>query len=581
MKSITDISIKSKLLLSFGLMTVFTAAVIATAFSGIAALRSTLDLRERDHSAIVNLLQLRSNLNRIRGQMLEMSLLKDRTEQEKLAAATGQHVNEIKQGIAAAAAAGGGEKAVVETSEMRMQWEAYERTLEEEIKLARLGKTAELMAVAQGVQKERYERIRSLALQMADEAEDEMKKSTRLSRESAAAAVRLFLLTGIAALFTGLLTALLLTGNIVGPLAAIAAAAEAISKGEMAVELPSAAREDEVGALAKSFSRMSAYLRAMTEAAEQIGGRDFRTEIKPVSEKDLLGNAFSAMTANLRGMTRDIQNATQVLASSTGQMAASTTETASTVAEIATAVSQTTATVEEVKQTAQLSSQKSRQVSDSSQRAAQVAQDGQKAVEDVRTGMGQIKEQVESIAKNIVRLSEQSQTIGEITSTVGDLAEQSNLLAVNAAIEAAKAGEQGRGFAVVAQEVKTLADQSKNATSQVRGILGEVQKAISAAVMATEQGGRAVEAGVNQSAAAGAAITTLAGSAAEASQAAAQVAASSQQQLAGMDQLAQAMENIKTATGQNATASRQTEASTKDLQQLGQKLRHLAEQYKI
>ena len=96
---------------------------------------------------------------------------------------------------------------------------------------------------------------------------------------------------------------------------------------------------------------------------------------------------------------------------------------------------------------------------------------------------------MESVAQSIVRLSEQSQTIGEIIATVNDLAEQSNLLAVNAAIEAAKAGEHGKGFAVVAQEVKSLAGQSKQATNQVRAILGDIQKATNAAAMFATVGG--------------------------------------------------------------------------------------------
>jgi methyl-accepting chemotaxis protein len=152
--------------------------------------------------------------------------------------------------------------------------------------------------------------------------------------------------------------------------------------------------------------------------------------------------------------------------------------------------------------------------------------------------MNRIREQMESIAETVVRLSEQGQAIGGIIATVNDVAEQTNLLAVNAAIEAAKAGEQGKGFAVVAQEVKSLAEQSKEATVQIRGILSDIQRAVSAAVMATEQGSNAAEAGVKQTKEADDSIRILADSIVEASQTATQIAASSQQQLVGMDQVA-------------------------------------------
>src|SRR5690606_18651776 len=92
-------------------------------------------------------------------------------------------------------------------------------------------------------------------------------------------------------------------------------------------------------------------------------------------------------------------------------------------------------------------------------------------------------------------LSEKNIQIGEIVQSVNAIAEQSNLLAVNASIEAAKAGDHGRGFSVVASEVKALAQQSKQATEQIRSILTEIQKSSNGAVMITEQGVKRVEEG--------------------------------------------------------------------------------------
>ena len=282
-----------------------------------------------------------------------------------------------------------------------------------------------------------------------------------------------------------------------------------------------------------------------------------------------------------RAITRQLRESVTQLSTSSGEILATTTQVASGAAETASAVSETTATVEEVKQTAQVASQKARSVSDSAQKATQTSQAGRKSVEETAQGMQRIQEQMESIAESIVRLSEQSQAIGEIIATVNDLAEQSNLLAVNAAIEANKAGEQGKGFAVVAQEVKSLAEQSKQATAQVRTILGDIQKATGTAVLATEQGNKAVQAGVKQTAETGEAIRLLADSVTDAAQAATQIAASSQQQMVGMDQVALAMENIKQASVQNVSGTKQAEVAAQNLHTLGQKLQQLAAQYKV
>jgi methyl-accepting chemotaxis protein len=204
-----------------------------------------------------------------------------------------------------------------------------------------------------------------------------------------------------------------------------------------------------------------------------------------------------------------------------------------------------------------------------------------KSIEDTVNGMNRIREQMESIADMVVRLSEQSQAIGEIIATVNDIAEQSNLLAVNASIEAAKAGEHGKGFAVVAQEIRSLAAQSKQATTQVRNILFDVQKAIGSAVMATEQGSKAVEEGVKLSTQAGESIDILAESVTEVTNAGIQIAASSQQQLIGMDQVVSAMENIRESSLQTASSTKQTEKAAHDLHNLGQRLQEIVKLYRV
>ena len=222
-------------------------------------------------------------------------------------------------------------------------------------------------------------------------------------------------------------------------------------------------------------------------------------------------------------------------------------------------VSETSTTVEEVRQAARVSSDKAKRVAESAREAVQVSEAGQKAAHGTIQRMSLIRDQMESIGETVVKLSEQSRAIEDIIDAVQDIADQSNLLAVNASIEAARAGDHGKGFAVVASEIKSLADQSKQATEQVRHILDDTKKWVSAVVMATEQGGKAVEAGVTQSVTAGEAIQSLADSVSSASQAASVIDASAQQGFAGLDQVSGAMLSVERATRQNLEAMRQLE----------------------
>jgi len=423
--------------------------------------------------------------------------------------------------------------------------------------------------------------IRKIIDQMESEEQDLLKQRTEAAQADAENAKRTIVLGTLAALVLAALAGFILTRNISRPLQELTAVAERITVGDLSVNVQTDTRSDEVGVLARTFDRMTQSLRAMAGAAEQIAAGDLLSTIKPQSPNDVLGNAFARMSEDLRAQIRGLIEGANVLGSAASEIVASTSQLAASASESAAAVSETTTTVEEVRQTAQMASQKAKLVSDSAQKAAQFSLSGRKSTEDVGVGMNRIRQQMEAIAASMVRLSEQSQTIGQIIATVEDLSVQSNLLAVNAAIEAAKAGEHGKGFGVVAQEVKSLAEQSRQATNQVRTILGDIQKATAAAVMATEQGGKAVEAGTRQTEAAGESIQALAGSVAEAAQAATQIAASSQQQLVGVDQVAGAMESIKQASAQNVAGAKQLETAARNLNELGQRLKQMVERYKV
>jgi len=316
-----------------------------------------------------------------------------------------------------------------------------------------------------------------------------------------------------------------------------------------------------------------AHISEITQSAVTNASRAFWTVL--IVAGLALASGVTIAWSLTRSITRPLRDAIGTLASSSTEIVAATTQQASGTAEEATAVQETSTTVDEVKQTAQVSSQKARAVSETAQKAAQISQEGRRAVEDTVKGAQEAKARMETIAERILQLSEQGQAIGEIIATVNDLAEQSNLLAVNAAIEAAKAGETGKGFAVVAAEVKALAEQSKQATAQVRAILSEIQRATQGAVMAAEQGVKASDAGVAVAAKAGDAIRLLTDSLTESSQAAQQILVSAQQQAAGTDQIALAMQNIQQASTQNMASTRQVERAAQDLNELAQRLRAL------
>ena len=498
-----NFKIQNKIFFGFGLMLVFLVVMTAVAYQNITSIRESQEkLFQSDFAIALELVEFRSDMNRMRAIFPLMLLYAGHQSEIKI---WHEKVNEVDKDI---------KTTIPKIRKLIQNDQDFMNKYEELVSLFNVymeirdtkqfpliysGKADEAKKLMLGVQTERYENIRKIALDLGEKAHARAENRLSESKQTAEKSIIIFVIIAVATIILGI----------------------------------------------------------------------------------LLAQTFRKMVNALREGNRDVTEATNTLASAVSQILTSTTELASVSAETSTSVSETTATVEEVKQTARLSSEKSKSVSDGAQQAALVAQQGQAAVTETVNGINLIKQHMESVAESIVKLSEQNQVIGEIISTVNDLAQQSNLLAVNAAIEASKAGEQGKGFAVVAQEVKSLAEQSKQATVQVRTILNDIQKATAAAVMTTEQVSKAVDASVTQAADAGDSIARLTESVSEASNALMQIVASSQQQLVGMDQIALAMENIRQASQQNAAGTKQVEQAAHSLNELGQKLKEMVERYRV
>ncbi|UXH44745.1 methyl-accepting chemotaxis protein [Rossellomorea vietnamensis] len=125
-----------------------------------------------------------------------------------------------------------------------------------------------------------------------------------------------------------------------------------------------------------------------------------------------------------------------------------------------------------------------------------VAEKGGKTVHASSTKMMSIEETMSNTSETVEALGQRSTQITTIIGTITDIAEQTNLLALNAAIEAARAGEHGRGFAVVADEVRKLAEQSRQAAKGVTEIVHSIQEEVNIIIKQNSDGVKEVIAGV-------------------------------------------------------------------------------------
>ena len=487
-------------------------------------------------------------------------------------------------------------------------WLAYKQGVQEALRQVDSGNEAEVLASLAGGElsttranlEQDLDDLDEVNVRLADERYD-------LATQTAQSATLTMLFAGIIGVALAVILGIAISRSITIPLNEVTRVASDLADGRADLsERVKIDSKDEVGTLAAAFNHMAA--RLQENARKDKEQRDYLENsvnryvlyMSDVSRGNLatrlqldgngrsaddpmimLGQRLNEMISSLQSMILQIREASSNLSSAAAEILAATTQQASGASEQSAAITETTTTVDEVKAISEQVVERAREVTDASQRTVQVSLSGQEAVEETINSMSQIKEQVEGIAENILALSEKTQQIGEIIATVTDIASQSNMLALTASIEAARAGEHGKGFAVVAMEVRSLAEQSKQATAQVKAILSEIQNATNTTVMATEEGTKGVDRGVKLAAQARQTIDQLGNVIKESAQAAVQVMAGGQQQATGIEQIAIAMSNINQVTVQSMASTRQAEKAAQNLTELARRLTEAVEAYRL
>jgi len=260
--------------------------------------------------------------------------------------------------------------------------------------------------------------------------------------------------------------------------------------------------------LARNISKP---INSLVGVMQKVADGDLRQDIVAESRDEIgqLVEAFTRMIVSLRVLVQGIQNNAEHLAESTEQLTTSAEQSAlannqivSSINEVSlgsesqvSAVGDTSSIVDNIIIGMTHVAENANVVAKVSEDAKNNSQKGMAAVDSAISQMSTIAQTVNHSAEELAKLGERSIEIGQIVETISGIAGQTNLLALNAAIEAARAGEQGRGFAVVADEVRKLAEQSKQAAGQIATLVQEIQNDTNKAVVAMNEGTREVQIG--------------------------------------------------------------------------------------
>ncbi len=328
--------------------------------------------------------------------------------------------------------------------------------------------------------------------------------------------------------------------RVVAPLDVLKRVMNALSSGDLDVEVPGMEKRDEFGEMGRAAGVFKEAARVQEKSMSQREA-DAATHAARAGAIDALCNTFDEAVAVV---LNDVSSASSKLEETAISMSG-TADTASRRSDVvANSVHQASSNVETV---AAASEELSASIHEISSRVASSTDITQTAVVAAETATGQVQ-----------GLSDAAQKMAGVVDLINDIASQTNLLALNATIEAARAGDAGKGFAVVASEVKNLASQTASATEDIASQITEIQHATGEAVAGIEDITKTIVQ-VNEVA------TTIASAVEEQSSATAEISRNAQEAASGTQQVNSNISEVRDAAVATGTSADEVLGSAKDL----------------
>lgn len=338
----------------------------------------------------------------------------------------------------------------------------------------------------------------------------------------------------VAFLLLFLIIQYLVVKNTLSPIRHLIKGIDDVSRGNLNVNIPTG--KDDLGLVNEKFNTMVRKIND-TIVKVQITSQEVNQsakELYEVSERnsenaDSINNNVTQITSNIRSQEQ------------------ATRDSARAMSEMATVI--------------QTIASSSASVADEAYEMERRSQQGNSVVRQVSEQMNLITESVKNTASAIEVLESRSQEIGDILNIISGISSQTNLLALNASIEAARVGEEGRGFAVVAGEVRKLAEQSEQATSQVGVLIQEIQAGIKQAVRAMEQGTSEVDTGLSVADQTGQLFEDILEAAKKVSNQIQEVSSATEEISAGTEEMTATADDLSSSVSKTANSSEQISSS--------------------